>query len=80
MCHKRKTGRSLSTMPHPARPRAPNCATNAATAAAPVQGEGIEIGAHPKFTFRQPILNGMGAKSLSDLRGKPTLIDFWGTR
>jgi hypothetical protein len=25
-------------------------------------------------------VNGMGLKSLDDLRGKPVLVDFWGTR
>ena len=52
----------------------------AVSAAAPVQSEGIEIGAKPKFEFRNAILNGKGVKSLADLKGKPTLIDFWGTR
>ncbi|MDG1048799.1 MAG: hypothetical protein P8M11_09080 [Planctomycetota bacterium] len=52
----------------------------AANAAMPVQSEGVEVGSTPVYQFRQPILNGMGAKSLADLKGKPTLIDFWGTR
>ena len=42
--------------------------------------EGVEVGSTPVYEFRQPILNGMGATSLADLKGKPTLIDFWGTR
>ena len=52
----------------------------AANAALPAQSEGVEVGSTPAYEFRQPILNGMGAKSLADLKGKPTLIDFWGTR
>ena len=32
------------------------------------------------FTFRAPPVNSLGVKSLADLRGKPVLIDFWGTR
>ena len=51
-----------------------------ANAALPAQSEGVEVGSSPAYEFRQPILNGMGAKSLADLKGKPTLIDFWGTR
>ena len=32
------------------------------------------------YTFRAPPLNSLGVKSLAELRGKPVLIDFWGTR
>jgi hypothetical protein len=32
------------------------------------------------YTFRTPPANSQGMKSLADLRGKPVLIDFWGTR
>jgi hypothetical protein len=32
------------------------------------------------YTFSEPLLNGMGVTSLDDLRGKPVLIEFWGTR
>ena len=50
----------------------------ALTAAAPQ--EGVDVGDKPTYQFRQPLLNGKGVKSLADLRGKPTVIDFWGTR
>lgn len=30
------------------------------------------------YTWREAPMNSMGIKSLSDLRGKPVLIDFWG--
>jgi len=30
------------------------------------------------YSFRESPLNSMGVKSLSDLRGKPIVIDFWG--
>lgn len=46
-------------------------------AAAP---EAIQIGDTASFKFRETPLNGMGVKSLEDLRGKPVLFDFWGTR
>ena len=30
------------------------------------------------YTFRAPPIHSVGAKSLSDLRGTPIVIDFWG--
>ena len=42
--------------------------------------ETVEIGSKPSYTFSTPLLHGMGVKSLADMQGKPTLIDFWGTR
>lgn len=30
------------------------------------------------YKFREAPLNAMGIQSLSDLRGKPVVIDFWG--
>lgn len=32
------------------------------------------------YTFREPPVNALGVAGLADLRGKPVLIDFWGTR
>jgi hypothetical protein len=32
------------------------------------------------YSFQTPPANAMGTRSLADLRGKPVLIDFWGTR
>lgn len=32
------------------------------------------------YTFRDAPLNARGTQSLADLRGKPTLIEFWGVR
>ena len=32
------------------------------------------------YTFSQAPVNAMGVTSMADLRGKPVLIDFWGTR
>ena len=32
------------------------------------------------YRFREAPVNSMGVKSMADLRGKPVLIDFWGTR
>lgn len=40
----------------------------------------VEVGARPSYAFRQPLLNGRGVRSLADLAGRPTLIEFWGTR
>ncbi len=32
------------------------------------------------YRFSRPPVNAAGITSLADLRGKPVLIDFWGTR
>lgn len=42
--------------------------------------ETVEVGSKPSYNFRTSPLYGMGVKSLADLQGKPTLVDFWGTR
>lgn len=34
----------------------------------------------PTHTFANPILNGPGITSLADFQGKPTVVEFWGTR
>tara|TARA_R110002126_G_scaffold91744_7_gene218197 strand:- start:523 stop:708 length:186 start_codon:yes stop_codon:yes gene_type:complete len=46
---------------------------------ATVQAQGIEVGSRPVHEFRQKPLNGMGIESLADLKGKPVLIEYWGT-
>ena len=38
------------------------------------------VGKKPSYTFREAPVNAMGVKSLSDLRGKPVLVEFWGTK
>ena len=32
------------------------------------------------YKFREAPINSMGITSFAELRGKPVLIDFWGTR
>jgi len=44
---------------------------SAAPVAAPLVSE---------YTFREVPINGLGLKSMADLRGKPVIIDFWGKR
>lgn len=39
----------------------------------------VGVGDTPSYSFRSEVLNGQGIKSLEDLRGKPVLVDFWGT-
>ena len=48
----------------------------AAGATLPVQSEGVEVGSTPAYEFRQPILNGMGAKSLADIASVGMVDDF----
>lgn len=54
-------------------------ATVTAGSSAP-QGRFAVDGDEPEFQFRAPVLNGMGVSSLDELRGKPVLVEFWGTR
>jgi hypothetical protein len=37
-------------------------------------------GDSPTHSFRTPVLNGSGLASLEELRGRPVLVEFWGTR
>lgn len=58
-------------------------ATAGALAAAALAAQGpqmAEVGAEANYAFSQPLLNGKGLRSLQELRGKPVLIEFWGTR
>lgn len=38
-----------------------------------------KVGEKMAYTFQQPIMNGQGVKSLDDLRGRPVVVEFWGT-
>ena len=40
----------------------------------------ISLGDKPNYEFKSSPYNGCGVKSLADLRGAPTLIEFWGIR
>lgn len=46
----------------------------------PLQDEGVQIGDAVTYTFRTPPAKGMGVSALSDLLGKPVLLEFWGHR
>ena len=46
----------------------------------PVTDITIEVGALPAYAFRSPPLNVPAIRSLEDLRGRPVLVGFWGTR
>ena len=58
---------------------------NAAFAVALVASESAsaqnvaKVGDHPTYSFSQPLVNGRGVKSLSDLQGRPVMVEFWGT-
>lgn len=47
--------------------------------AAAAGAQAVQPGDSPKFTLKEAF-NTMGATSVEDFRGKPVLIDFWGTR
>ncbi len=36
-----------------------------------------DVGTTPRHSFDRPLLNGRGVRSLRDLRGLPTLVEFW---
>ena len=40
----------------------------------------VQVGDLVEYTFETDFLGDPGPGSLADLRGKPVLIDFWGTR
>ncbi len=40
----------------------------------------ISEGSSPAYTFREAPTNSMGVMSLEAMRGKPVLIEFWGTK
>jgi len=42
--------------------------------------QGVAVGEKVSYSFREPVMNAMGLTKLEDLRGKPVLIEFWGTR
>ncbi len=46
----------------------------------PAGPAGVEVGDSVSHSFRSEIVNGMGIKTLESLRGKPVLVEFWGTR
>ncbi len=51
----------------------------AATVPAATQSA-VEVGDEVNYTFRSAPVNAMGIKGLDELRGKPVLVEFWGTR
>ena len=56
---------------------APLAAALALAGAAQAQ---IKVGDQASHTFRAALAGGLGVQSLQDLRGKPVLVEFWGTR
>lgn len=57
-------------------PLAPRLLGGAAAPLAPTS----DVGQVVDYTFRTSPVNGVGLRSLDELRGKPVLIDFWGKR
>lgn len=49
--------------------------------AAPAVAQGVvEVGDTPSFSFRDKTYNTMGKTEAANFRGKPTLVEFWGTK
>ena len=40
----------------------------------------VDVGDEVAYTFRAAPVNAMGITGLDELRGKPVLVEFWGTR
>lgn len=40
----------------------------------------VSPGDLPEYTWRTELFQGDAANTLADFRGKPVLVDFWGTR
>lgn len=55
-------------------------ATSAATLLACSAAAQDEASSPKSYQFRTPPANSMGVTSLEELRGKPVLVEFWGTR
>jgi hypothetical protein len=52
-----------------------------AALAAPASAQStVRSGDVPEYRWRSSLFQGGGAVSLEDFRGKPVLVDFWGTR
>ena len=49
-------------------------------ASPPAVVEGVEEGEQVSYTFQKAPLGSLGITTLEELKGKPVLIDFWGTR
>lgn len=52
----------------------------ASTAITAGPAEVVEVGDKPSYSFQTAPTNSMGISSLEELRGKPVLVEFWGTR
>ena len=46
--------------------------------ALPQDDDGVRMGDKVEYEFRDHPINDMGIAGLSDLLGKPVLLDFWG--
>ena len=56
-------------------------ATAAIAAVALAQEHGaVSVGDAPKYAFSNPMVNGLGVKSLADFQGRPLMVEFWGTQ
>ncbi len=51
----------------------------AASGPALAQDNVAKVGDHPTYSWQAPMTNGQGVKSLADLKGRPVVVEFWGT-
>lgn len=40
----------------------------------------VQVGDQPEYTLGEESFNTMGSSKASDFRGKPVLVEFWGTK
>ena len=54
--------------------------TSSPPSSSPSSSTGSDAAQPASYTFREPLLDAQGVTRLEDLRGRPVLIEFWGTR
>ena len=51
----------------------------AVAAGGSAEAQVAKLGDKMSHAFSQPLMNGQGVKSLADLKGRPVIVEFWGT-
>jgi hypothetical protein len=58
----------------------PLTAVTSVVLATSATGQVVQVGDTPSYSFGAQTFNAQGIKGSDDLRGKPVLVDFWGTQ